>query len=98
MRRFVVAGALLAALSASPALAQAYNPGYGTGNVILDPPSWQAQKLAPANGGAFAYAPARARAGNAFAYAAQRSYGINPNSPEATGGGSLGYNEHLLQH
>ncbi|MBX6328585.1 MAG: hypothetical protein IRY89_08420 [Pseudolabrys sp.] len=98
MKRFVVTGALLAALAASPAFAQAYNPEDGTGNVIVDPPSWQAQKIAPMNRGTFAYAPARTRADNAFAYASQGSYGIDPNSPAATGGGSLGYNQLLLQY
>ena len=87
MKRLIMASAALALL-ASPALAQSYNPGYGTGNSIVAPPSWQAQ-----NKGAVA-----ADASRAFAYvpAPERSYGANLNGPASTGAGSVGYNDKLL--
>lgn len=42
MKKLMI-GAALAALLASPALAQSYNPTYGTGNSTAMSPSWQAQ-------------------------------------------------------
>ena len=59
MKKLLMSAALLTVL-ASPAFAQSYNPGYGTGNPMPTPPSWQAQNngvAASADRGAFAYAP-----------------------------------------
>ena len=55
MKKFII-GAGLAALLATPALAQSYNPGYGTGNSLATPPSWSANA---GTTGAYAYAPSR---------------------------------------
>jgi len=61
MRKLLASAALLTLLAA-PAMAQAYNPGYGTGNSILPPPSYLPQNnglVAPAAHRAFAYEPSR---------------------------------------
>jgi len=43
--------------------------------------------------------PATSRQGrNAFGIGAGSSFRLDPNSPAATGGGSLGYNQKLLQY
>jgi len=43
--------------------------------------------------------PAASRQGrNAFGMGAGSSFHLDPNSPAATGGGSLGYNRKLLQY
>ena len=86
MKRILMASALVALL-ASPALAQSYDPDYGTGNTV------QSQASSVDNS-AFAYAPARARAKlqageRAFAYA-------NADSAVLSGAGSVGYNDKLL--
>ncbi len=39
----LILGAALASLLASPALAQSYNPNYGTGNSIAMPSFWHGQ-------------------------------------------------------
>jgi hypothetical protein len=72
---------------ATPAFAQSFNPDDGTGNVLAfshKPTAPQNEKIAIGRSGlhAFAMVPGP---GSAF----------NSNSPAATGGGSLGYNEML---
>lgn len=43
--------------------------------------------------------PALSKSGrNAFDMASERSFQLDPNSPELTGGGSLGYNRQLLEY
>jgi len=56
----LILGATLAALLAAPALAQSYDPAYGTGNATPMPPSWEAQTGAADWLGSLAYAPPRA--------------------------------------
>ena len=56
----LILGTALATLMAAPALAQAYNPNNGTGNVIVPtPPSWRSQTLAY-DGAGNPYAPSAA--------------------------------------
>lgn len=56
----IIIGTALAALMASPALAQAYNPSYGTGNVMPTPPDWRSQSTATMGGEAYDYEPSQA--------------------------------------
>lgn len=85
MKKFLTTVAVLTAV-ATPAFAQSFDPEIGTGNVL--PFSYRSTdhrdgKIALRDKGLNAYA------------AAPSVRPINPNSPEATGGGSLGYNEML---
>jgi hypothetical protein len=57
--------AALAALLASPALAQSYDPEYGTGNAVQPPVPYSADN------GAMAYAPARTRSSRTRAVRAE---------------------------
>jgi opacity protein-like surface antigen len=58
----VIMAAGMAALLASPALAQSYNPTYGTGNAALAPLTWTATGDVTGSAGALAYSTARTRA------------------------------------
>jgi opacity protein-like surface antigen len=86
MKKFLTTFAVLAVI-ATPAFAQSFDPDNGTGNVLSfshESTAWQNDKTAVRQNGlhAFAMVPGP---GSAF----------NSNSPAATGGGSLGYNEML---
>jgi hypothetical protein len=62
MRKLLIA-ASFAAMVASPAFAQSYSPGFGTGNVIDLPARTQGGFFAAGNpNGAYAYAPGGAAA------------------------------------
>jgi opacity protein-like surface antigen len=58
MKKFII-GVGLAALLATPALAQSYDPDYGTGNTNPMPPSYSANADTTGATGAYAYAPSR---------------------------------------
>jgi hypothetical protein len=79
--------ALGTALSAGPACAQPFYTSDGTGNLLAS-----LHKADVATAGRTAV---NARALRAYASEGQGTFG--PNSPNATGGGSLGYNEMLLK-
>ena len=86
MKKFLTTLAVLTAF-ATPAFAQSFDPDNGTGNVLSfahTPTAPHDQKTTQRQSGlhSFAMVPAP---GSAF----------NPDSPAATGGGSLGYNELL---
>jgi hypothetical protein len=87
MKKFVTAVTVLTVF-ATPAFAQSFSASpFGTGNVLpfaYQPVAPQNDKIAAGLNGlhAFAMVPARRSA-------------IDSNSPAATGGGSLGYNELL---
>ena len=89
MRRFLTTLAVLSAL-ATPAFAQSFCTCDGTGNVLKltnNPITYQ--NRAPA-------IPAIGQSGlDTFAMVPGPSSAFNSNSPAATGGGSLGYNEML---
>jgi hypothetical protein len=89
MRRFLTTLAVLSAL-ATPAFAQSFCTCDGTGNVLKltnNPITYQ--NRAPA-------IPPIGQSGlDAFAMVPGPSSAFNSNSPAATGGGSLGYNEML---
>ena len=92
MKKFLTTLAVLTAL-ATPAFAQSFCTCDGTGNVLKfanNPITYQNQ--APA-------IPAIGQSGlHAFAMVPGPSSAFNSNSPEATGGGSLGYNEMLRNY
>ena len=76
MKKFMI-GAGLAALLATPALAQSYNPEYGTGNAMPTPPAWSAN----VGGGAFAYAPRALRSvGSDAVYVDGQYVGADPDA------------------
>ena len=80
MKRFII-GAGLAALLATPALAQSYNPGYGTGNTFSAPPSWSANAATTGASGAYAYAPRSLRsAGSDSVYVDGQYVGADPDA------------------
>ena len=56
----LILGTGLAALLATSAFAQSYDPEYGTANTIPTPPAWAATGT---SGSAFAYAPRSLRSG-----------------------------------
>ncbi|HEY6860394.1 MAG TPA: hypothetical protein VI358_11485 [Pseudolabrys sp.] len=89
MRKFLTTLAVLSAL-ATPAFAQSFCTCDGTGNVLKltnNPITYQ--NRAPA-------IPAIGQSGlDTFAMVPGPSSAFNSNSPAATGGGSLGYNEML---
>jgi len=72
-------------LSAGPASAQSFCTCDGTGNVLV----FSNKAFMPANGKAVTNDRALR------AYASEGHGATGPNSPEATGGGSTGYNEML---
>jgi opacity protein-like surface antigen len=79
MKKLVLAAGL-AALLATPALAQSYDSEYGTGNSLPTPPSWAAQQNAGA-GSAFAYAPRALRsAGSDSVYVDGHNVGADPDA------------------
>ena len=87
------------AVIATPAFAQSFDPDNGTGNVLpfsYAPIAPQSGTVAvrEANHGKIA---ARQSGLHAFAMVPSASLGSNPNDPALTGGGSLGYNQMLLQ-
>ncbi len=89
MKRSIVAGAAFAALLVPPALAQSYDPDYGTGNTV---PQAYNDVTGPVTGTrALAYASRSSRT-HAFAPApVGANLGID--SPALTGGGNTGYNK-----
>jgi hypothetical protein len=76
------------ALGAGPAYAQPFYTSGATGNSLAS-----SHKASVATAGRTAV---DARALRAYASEGRGTFG--PNSPEATGGGSLGYNEMLLEY
>jgi hypothetical protein len=73
------------ALSAGPASAQSFCTCDGTGNVL----TFSSRAFTPANGKTVLSDRALR------AYASEGTSVAGPNAPEATGGGSAGYNEML---
>jgi hypothetical protein len=91
MKKFLTTVAVLTVF-ATPAFAQSFDPDNGTGNVLsfsYKPTAPQNDKIAIGRSGlhSFAMVPG-VGAGSAF----------NSNSPDATGGGSIGYNENLRNY
>jgi hypothetical protein len=87
MKKFLTIVGLLSVL-ATPAFAQSFSHDFGTGNVI-DTPALEQQA-------------GRADAMSAYAQAPEKSTdnkaAVDTVSPTSTGGGSIGYNEELMEH
>ena len=86
MMKFLTTLAVLGVF-ATPAFAQSFDPDNGTGNVLAfshKPTAPQSEKIAIGRSGL-----------NSFAMVPGPGSAFNPDSPHATGGGSLGYNELL---
>jgi len=84
MKKSLTALAVLTAF-ATPAFAQPFDPDYGTGNVLSFSHTTP-HKVIPAR---------RPNGLHSFAMVPGPGSAFNSNSPGATGGGSLGYNELL---
>lgn len=80
--------AAFATVAATTAFAQSFDPDFGTGNVR---PVFHTEDSARHAAGARSGFDA-----NAMAEPGMRIAKSDPNSPHATGGGSLGYNRHAL--
>ena len=86
MKKFLTTLAVLTAF-ATPAFAQSFDPDNGTGNVLSfvhTPTAPHDHKISSRQSGL-----------HSFAMVPGPSSAFNSNSPAATGGGSLGYNEML---
>jgi predicted S18 family serine protease len=86
MKKFLATLTVLTAF-ATPAFAQSFDPDNGTGNVL----SFSHNSTVRGN----VVAAVRQSGLHSFAMAPGHDAAINSNSPAATGGGSLGYNELL---
>jgi hypothetical protein len=90
MKKFFATLAVLTVI-AMPAFVQSFSASpFGTGNVLpfaYKPAAPQTEKIAVGQSGL-----------NSFAKVPKSGSAFNSNSPAATGGGSLGYNENLLNY
>jgi opacity protein-like surface antigen len=95
-----VIAAVAAVASALPASAQSFDPEAGTGNVVqfsYAPTASQNGQIAVRQGGRDKMA-ARLNGLHAFAMVPGGRADREPNDPALTGGGSLGYNQNLLNY
>jgi hypothetical protein len=91
----LIAVLALTRLAATPAFGQSLSAGYGTGNVL----PFNSTAAAPAVASHHASAHAAARNGlNSFAMEPRQQSQLGADSPAATGGGSIGYNENLYNY
>jgi hypothetical protein len=91
----IVAALALTRLAATPAFGQSFSVGYGTGNVL----PFNSTVAAPAVASHHASAHAAQRNGvNSFAMEPRQQLQLGAESPAATGGGSIGYNENLYNY
>ncbi|MGA8959346.1 MAG: hypothetical protein WB475_03965, partial [Pseudolabrys sp.] len=91
----IIAALALTRLAATPAFGQSFSAGYGTGNVL----PFNSTVAAPAVASHHASAHAARRNGqNSFAMEPRQQLPFNAESPAATGGGSIGYNENLYNY
>ena len=91
----IIAALALTRLAATPAFGQSFSSGYGTGNVV----PFNSTVAAPAVASHHASAHAVQRNGvNSFAMEPRQQLQLGAESPAATGGGSIGYNENLYNY
>ncbi|MGB8432573.1 MAG: hypothetical protein WCE72_22370 [Pseudolabrys sp.] len=91
----IIAALALTRLAATPAFGQSFSAGYGTGNVL----PFNSTVAAPAVASHHASAHAAWRNGlNSFAMEPRQQLQFSAESPAATGGGSIGYNENLYNY
>src|ERR1700739_442848 len=100
--KLVFAAAVAAAAVATPALAQSFDPDAGTGNVLsfsFAPAAVAHDHVAVRAGG---HRGVVARRNGVSAFAMVAPFGMRANAastdPALTGGGSIGYNQMLLQY
>jgi hypothetical protein len=91
--------AAVTAVIATPVFAQSFDPEVGTGNVLSfsTPSAVQNGKVAARHTSQGKIA-ARRSGLHSFAMVPGAASGISSNSPVLTGGGSVGYNQMLLQY
>ena len=95
--KFAIIAALRSAgLAATPAFGQSFSAGYGTGNVLPFNSTVAAPAVASHHAG-IAHA-ARRNGLNSFAMEPRQQLQFSAESPAATGGGSIGYNENLYNY
>jgi len=91
----IIAALALTRLAATPAFGQPFSAGYGTGNVL----PFNSTIAAPAVASHHASAHAARRNGlNSFAMEPRQQLQLGAESPAATVGGSIGYNENLYNY
>lgn len=90
MKKFFTTFAVLVVF-ATPSFAQSFCTCDGTGNVLM----FTHNPITVPQNGTIAVGQGGL---NSFAMAPGRGSAFNPNSPSATGGGSLGYNENLRNY
>jgi hypothetical protein len=91
----IIAALALTRLAATPAFGQSFSAGYGSGNVL----PFNSTVAAPAVASHHASAHAVQRNGvNSFAMEPRQQLQLGAESPAATGGGSIGYNENLYNY
>ena len=95
----LIAALAVTRLAATPAFGQSFSGGYGTGNVLPYPSA--ATETASNHASVHAV---RRNGVNSFAMAPREQTQLraqshlNTDSPEETGGGSIGYNENLYNY
>ena len=99
----IIAALALTRLAATPAFGQSFSAGYGTGNVLPFNSTVAAPAVASHHASAHAARHASAHAArqnglNSFAMEPRRQLQFGADSPAATGGGSIGYNENLYNY
>jgi hypothetical protein len=91
----LIAVLALTRLAATPAFGQSFSAGYGTGNVL----PFNSTGVAPANASHHANVHTARRNGvESFAMEPRQQWQLGADSPAATGGGSIGYNENLYNY
>lgn len=85
----------LTRLAATPAFGQSFSAGYGTGNVLPFNSTGVAPTIASHHADVHA---ARGNGLNSFAMEPRQQSHLSADSPAATGGGSIGYNENLYNY
>jgi hypothetical protein len=91
----IIAALALTRLAATPAFGQSFSAGYGTGNVVPFNSTIAAPAVASHHASAHA---ARQNGLNSFAMEPRQQLQLGADSPAATGGGSIGYNENLYNY
>jgi hypothetical protein len=99
----IIAALALTRLAATPAFGQSFSTGYGTGNVLPFNSTVAAPAVASHHASAHAARHASAHAArrnglNSFAMEPRQQLQLGADSPAATGGGSIGYNENLYNY
>jgi len=89
VKKFLTTFAVLTAVIATPAFAQSFDPDNGTGNVL---------QFSHKSNHSEGKTAVRQDAIRAYATAPFEGPVSNSNAPEATGGGSTGYNEMLRNY